>query len=189
MLFSRIALCEEIRELANKHMQEIGHYITFNAQIEDDNFNRLTSYLELIAQVSCYPAELVSYDLYERACHYHDEFRSFLQCMNQPLDADFRTTLLGQIWMQALIWRQGAASRFQSNRDVWDCIDPIRPDSLLCLDNGQYEARWWKPVPIMDIEILKRTESIFVLGDAYEPQDLPGGLALQFSIIPYPTLT
>ena len=188
MLFTRLELCEEIRELASKHVQEIGRYISIKMQIEDASINRLAACLESISQFCCYPPELVSYDLYMRACDYYDEFVQFLQSMNQSIDADFKESLLGRLWTQVTNWRQAAARRFQlTTHEVWDCINPVCPDSLLCLSDGQYEARWWKPVPMMDVEILKRTESVQVLGDAYEPQELPGGLAVRFAISPATT--
>ena len=58
--------------------------------------------------------------------------------------------------------------------NVWNFILPVIPDTLHELDEGIYEARWWKPVPIMDIEILKRTDGIILEGVPFEPEDLRG---------------
>lgn len=65
---------------------------------------------------------------------------------------------------------------------VWALIDPVEPDCLEDLGNGIIEASWWKPVPLMDIEILSRTENIIVQGNPYEPRALPNGLAVRFMI-------
>ncbi len=52
------------------------------------------------------------------------------------------------------------------------------------MGDGHYEARWWKPVPVMDLEILKYTEGVRIQGKPFEPKGLPGGIGLRFSITP-----
>ncbi len=65
---------------------------------------------------------------------------------------------------------------------VWNFILPVIPDTLSELDGGIYEARWWKPVPTMDIEILKRTDGVILEGVPFEPENLSGGIAVQFRL-------
>lgn len=72
--------------------------------------------------------------------------------------------------------------------DVWTLIDPVKPDHLDSLGNGIYEARWWKPVPIMDVELLGYTEGVIIQDRPYEPDTLPGGIAVRFLINIYPAL-
>ena len=65
---------------------------------------------------------------------------------------------------------------------VWAFIHPAIPDTLHEVGSGLYEARWWKPVPSMDIEILKRTDGVIFEGSPFEPENLCGGIAIQFRL-------
>jgi hypothetical protein len=67
---------------------------------------------------------------------------------------------------------------------VWERIAPAVPDVLTELHEGVYEARWWKPVPKMDVEILLGVEAIIIIGRPYEPSDLPMGYAVRFAFAP-----
>lgn len=64
---------------------------------------------------------------------------------------------------------------------VWDRIAPAVPDTLLELRSGLYEARWWSPVPALDVKLLLATEGIIIIGSPYEPFDLPMGCAVRFA--------
>lgn len=76
-----------------------------------------------------------------------------------------------------------AAARQQiALNEVWDMLMPVKPDRLSDLGDGLYEAKWWKPVPMMDVEILVRTDHINVRGHAYEPDTLADGLAIRFTV-------
>jgi hypothetical protein len=79
-----------------------------------------------------------------------------------------------------------AASQQIALNEVWDMLIPVKPDCLSDLGDGLYEARWWKPVPMMDVEILVRTDHIDVQGHAYEPDTLADGLAVRFTLDPAP---
>ena len=65
---------------------------------------------------------------------------------------------------------------------VWDWIAPVIPDHLECLGGDVFEAQWWSPVPIMDVEILMRTDGVTLIDAPFEPAHLPGGLAVRFSM-------
>ena len=67
--------------------------------------------------------------------------------------------------------------------NVWAFIHPAIPDTLREVDRGLYEARWWKPVPKMDIEILKHTDGVILEGSPFEPENLSGGIAIQFRLL------
>ncbi len=64
---------------------------------------------------------------------------------------------------------------------VWERIAPVIPDVLMELRAGVYEARWWTPVPKMDVEMLLATEGIIIIGHPYEPSNLPMGCAVRFA--------
>jgi hypothetical protein len=65
---------------------------------------------------------------------------------------------------------------------VWKLIMPAIPDTLEYVGNGEYLAKWWKPVPVRDVEWLQRSEAVNLHGNPFEPKHLPGGLAVCFSI-------
>lgn len=69
-----------------------------------------------------------------------------------------------------------------ASSNIWQLLMPAVPDCLVQLGDNHYEASWWKPVPLEDIEMMKRNERIRVLGEPFEPKDLAGGLALHFQI-------
>jgi hypothetical protein len=66
--------------------------------------------------------------------------------------------------------------------EVWDCIEPAVPDCVRDIGHGVFEAKWAAPVPMMDIEILRRTEGILIHGDIFEPEDMACGIAVRFSL-------
>lgn len=74
------------------------------------------------------------------------------------------------------------SEHIQSLGSVWNFIRPAVPDTLRELEDGFYEARWWKPIPVMDIEILKRTDKITIEGVPFEPENLVGGIAIRFRL-------
>lgn len=76
------------------------------------------------------------------------------------------------------------ASITPAGNHVWDLLEPAIPDCLVQLGDNHYQASWWKPVPSGDIEIVQRNERIRVLNGPYEPENLSGGLALDFQILP-----
>lgn len=76
-----------------------------------------------------------------------------------------------------------------SRNTVWDIIAPAVPDSLEELGKGQYLAKWWKPVPMEDVQLLVQNTGIKLHREPYEPRDLPQGLAVLFSIEDAETMT
>ena len=69
-----------------------------------------------------------------------------------------------------------------SRSEVWDLIAPVEPDSLEELGNGRYVAKWWKPVPMQDVNALLQAKGIKVIGRPFEPRKLPEGVAVHFSV-------
>jgi hypothetical protein len=68
-------------------------------------------------------------------------------------------------------------------KSVWKLLEPTVPDCLKMVAPGIYEARWWKPVPMMDVEIMQRSEGVNVLETINEPHDLPGGIVVRFTVV------
>jgi hypothetical protein len=183
MAVSHDILLQEIRLIIVEHIEELKQYIPAELQVEGTIPENVVLCLRRLSEIQAFPPDSASYELYAEACECRQKLRDFLQRMNQSIDGDFAQTHIGQICVQTDLWCQAAAAHFQPKlQDVWDFIAPVRPDMLMELDGGNYEARWWKPVPMMDIEILKRTEGVVIQGEPFEPTTLPGGLAFRFSL-------
>ena len=179
----RTDLHDEIQETIFKHLEELGEYIPTLKEVSPLATEHVLACAERLAEICHQSPESASPDLYGEAYSCRHTLESFLKSMNQQLDNRFAETTIGQIWARSQTWCQRAAIQSQlSMHDVWDFIAPVAPDFLNYVGNGQYEARWWKPAPTMDIEILKYTEGVVIDGEPFEPQNLTGGLALRFSI-------
>jgi hypothetical protein len=176
-------LCDEIVEIITKHVAELRQYIPTANYRADGGTGDILACLERLNQICQYSPQQTPFKLYGEACECHENLQAFLRAMNQPIDAAFRETNFGRLFLQAGAWRRTAAQQYRlTTKDVWELIAPTKPDHLEALRDGQYEARWWKPVPIMDIEILKYTEGVLICGEPFEPEGLIGGLAVRFSI-------
>ena len=107
--------------------------------------------------------------------------------MNYDKDSNLESTEIGLILAHTKRWTEAVKSRESdtSLNDVWDSIAPVKPDRLEDLGSGLYEAKWWKPVPMMDVEILKRTSGLSIHGEPCEPKQLPGGISIRFSVSPF----
>ena len=183
MTLLRSILSQEIKKIVIKHLNELSRYIPAPTHLDDSAPAHIVICLERLSEIcQCSPNE-TSYEIYVEACACHDQLEVFLDSMSHVRDRAFEETNIGQIWLRECLWLQIAAEQFQPVKsEVWNLMAPVVPDRLLNLGNGQYEARWWKPVPMMDVEILKGTAGILVHGDPFEPSNLAGGLACRFSI-------
>jgi len=179
------SLHQEINQIIANHFVELGRYIPVLDDVSDVVPENILGCVELLTEFCCHSPRSVSYEVYCEACNCMDVFQAFLQTMNQRIDADFQDTNIGQVYLQAKNWRKLADGSFRVTLDeAWDILLPAVPDHLEDLGNGQFEARWWKPVPVMDIEIIKYTPGIEIHGKTFEPKELPGGLGLRFSFTP-----
>jgi hypothetical protein len=75
-----------------------------------------------------------------------------------------------------------AGARLRTGAQVLEIIDPVNPDNLYMIGPNIFEAKWGPPVLMMDIEILRGTPGIVVLGEPFEPEHLPGWLAVHFAV-------
>lgn len=179
----RTTLQDEIRDVIYKHLEELGEYFRSPRDVGSMRCDQVVSCIERLAEICEYDPDTVSIELYGEACSCRHSVEMFLKSMNQCFDSEFRRTEIGKIWDQSQIWCHRAGIQYRmSLHDVWDVIAPVSPDYLNDLGDGLYEARWWKPVPTMDIEILKYTDGVVINGDPFEPPNLSGGLALRFSV-------
>lgn len=179
----RTDIHDEIRETIYKHLEELGEYISSIKEVSPVATERVLACAQRLAEICQLSPESATAELYGEACSCRDRLESFFKNMNQQLDNNFAETTIGQIRARSQTWCERANIQSQlSMNDVWDFIAPVTPDFLNYVGNGQYEARWWKPAPMMDIEILKYTEGVVICGEPFEPQNLAGGLAVRFSI-------
>ena len=179
----RTNLHEEIQEVILKHLEELSEYLPDLPTSANVAVERVIACAQRLSEICQHDPDAASSELSCEACSCRHSLENFLKSMNQALDCYFEESSLGQIWKNSQSWCQRAADQFRLTvEEVWDFISPATPDFLTDLGNGQYEARWWKPAPSMDIEILKYTDGVVINGQPYEPPNLSGGLAIRFSI-------
>ena len=178
----RKALIEEITDMVTAHFAVLNEYVAF-APPPVETLDCLLARLERLSDLCSINAADVSFDQYHEVREDLDELTAFFHQVSQDTDAAFTTSQVGQIWLQSHMWCDEAGKRFQLSSDaVWSLLDPVKPDHLKDLGQGVYEARWWKPVPMMDVELLRYTEGIVLQGQPYEPDNLPRGIAVRFSV-------
>ena len=178
----RKALIEEITDMVTAHFTALNEFVAF-APPQVEALDCLLAKLERLSDLCSYKADGVSFELYHEVREYLDELTIFFRQVNQDTDAAFTASQVGQIWLQGHMWCDEAGKQFQvSSDEVWALLDPVKPDHLKDLGSGTYEARWWKPVPMMDVELLRYTEGIVVQGQPFEPDNLPQGIAVRFSV-------
>jgi hypothetical protein len=179
----RTSLQDEVKDVIYRHLDELGEYIPQARITSSVQCERVIACVERLAEICAQRADSATIDLYGEACSCRHRLEAFLRSMNQCLDGNFERTSIGQVWVESQVWCQQASTRYRLNvNEIWEIIAPVAPDHLNDLGNGQYEARWWKPAPAMDIEILKLTDGVVITGEPFEPPNLAGGLALRFSI-------
>lgn len=173
-------LGQEINTIVLNHLDELKPYMSTAVQEKEMTLKKMVLGLERLSEIcQCSPYAACA-EVYFEAYDYYQNLQSFLRKMNKVVDKETR---IGQIWMQARNWFLTAAEQFQpSASEVWDLILPVTPDRLIDLGNGEYEARWWKPVPLMDVELLTTMEGLLIHGEPFEPHNLKGGLACRFSL-------
>ncbi len=179
---SRAALIRQFQFIIARHLGEVRQFVTFASPVEQQIPDDLFASVEHLRRIWESESTVSEFSSREEVRQCLATIERFLRQMNQPLDAEFRESQLGQIWLRAHEWLRKAARDILTIRDVRRLLAPSAPDVLVDLGNGLYEARWWRPVPMMDVEILKRTEQIELHGKPFEPSNLPKGLAVRFSV-------
>lgn len=186
-LTSRAELHHQLATIITGHMEALQPYIiTANTSSALDIHipDEVIYNLERLMMICEHPVELTRIDLYIEAEHRLEDVHTFLNTMNVYQDRHFERTSIGKVVARARRWCQTVRTSHFSTpiSHVWQVLEPAIPDCLQEVENGVYVAKWWKPVPMMDIEILLRTDGVMVHSTPYEPHRLPGGLAVRFSL-------
>lgn len=182
MTWVRAQVLDDVRTIIDRHMNALSGYFPCGNALALDVPMQITSSVDLLLDIVQYPPYALSDERYSQIFDSQQTLLHFLHTLNQPIDARFSETHVGRLLSRAGDWLRATHCERLSQRDVWTFIAPVKPDCLEAVGGGQYEARWWKPVPVMDIEILKRTDGVSLQAEAYEPRHLIGGLAVRFSI-------
>jgi len=176
-------LRSEIFEIVRHHLGEVSRY-TLSETGQNHELQSLVLSLERLAEICSATPQISNSSVYEEAIQCLSTVEAFLTFTHQQKDAVFYETYIGGICAQADQWCRTMLKQTVSSIDrVWQLIYPVSPDCLSEVQPSMYEAKWWRPVPLMDIEILKRTEGIIIYEEASEPFDLPKGLAIRFSVL------
>lgn len=180
------AVMHQISHIVARHLGEVSHYVPLAVPAEPQVPPSVLMCLSRLDVLCSSPAAMALSGTYAEVRQALDTVTGFLRHMNQPLDEAFWSTPIAEIVLRASEWceRLGYHRTAPPRSAIWKLLAPAQPDHLRDLGDGVYEARWWTPVPMMDIEILERTAGIQVLGDPYEPPELPCGIALRFAVVP-----
>lgn len=179
------AVMHQISHIVARHLGEVSHYIPLAIPPEPQVPSFILMCLAKLDSLCTFPPASAPAGAYGDVCRALDSVANFLRHMNQPLDESFWATPIAEIVLRASKWCEQAGCQHitLSRGALWKMLAPAQPDHLRDLGDGVYEARWWTPVPMMDLEIMQRTAGIHIIGEAYEPPDLPCGLALRFSVL------
>ncbi len=175
----------ELTQIIDRHLEELRGIVPLSASAAnppEDIVGCLQRLVEICQHTSPEQARKLAGEA--QACQARVE--RFLELMNQRFDPPFWQTEIGQILEQSRAWRRAVAlgeTPAQTAESVWDLIAPAKPDHLEVVSDGVYEAQWWKPVPQMDVYLLKHTEGVVIHEEIKNPKGLPHGLAIRFSVL------
>jgi hypothetical protein len=177
-------LRQQIIAIVRDHAATIEAYVVPSPR-QEELVAALCVSLCRLAEIAKTAPENALREQFAQAVRDLEQVQAFLQLMDHESCVDFQNSSIQKMVSEAQIWCQKfQRSRTMINRnDVWDRLTPCTPDYLEELAMGVFEAVWASPIPVMDIEILKRTEGVMLLGEQYEPKILPGGVAVRFSVV------
>jgi hypothetical protein len=179
----RTEIQSQIRDLIVEHLREVSRYLT-GASLHPQHSAQIIDDLENLANICQIAPEDASPGMFYAAHAALTRIDDFLRLINQDCDMCFCNTSAGMIWQRATMWCETVRRLYShvSLDQVWDVITPAVPDTLNDIGGGIYEAIWAAPVPPMDIEILNRTPQVEVQGTPFEPEGIPNGVAVHFSL-------
>lgn len=184
----RSELANELSQIIASHFADVELYVPGGRVYQQPVSEDLLASIERLTEITRTSPHAASRQMYQEASACLGEIADFLRIMNHAAAHSYKSTTLDNILIEANNWCSLVPATLKSSdSDVWDLIAPAIPDHIEVLGNGQYEARWWKPVPVMDVEILKYTDGIHILADPFEPETLSGGLALRFAVAGHTT--
>jgi hypothetical protein len=183
-----LTLGNELAAIMQKHVDALRTYLSLESPAALPVPMSVLVAFQHLDSISEIPPNQTSLSLFVEAQVHLHTVNTFLNDMNQPRDEAFAETHAGQILMAMSNWvaRSAAGLTHSAVHAVRKLIDPAKPDVLELLGNGLFEARWWAPVPMMDIELLRHTEGIRLEGPAFELRSMPGGLAVRFALVSLP---
>lgn len=175
----------QIRKLICSHLQEIESYLGLELVQNIETPDMVIRWLTQLSSLTDSPPDLASTEIYCNVSELLSEISVFLSVFNQDSDTGFESTEFGRLIVETTQWLEIASKRFHlSLDDVWNRIAPAIPDHLVEVDQNTFEAQWWHPVPMMDVEILRRTEGVSIVSPPVQPSSLPGGISVRFTISP-----
>ena len=181
-------LQQDIQRHLDDHLCALAQVIEININENSVALDPMLSDLEtLLVLTQTYSPHQATASIYQTVCTCLYRVQTFLQTLNIPLDTyHFQESALGHMWQYAHTWKRHAGMTYgMTEDDLWQLLAPAQPDTLHEISPSRFEARWRKPVPQMDIEIIRGTAWIIITKDAFEPSDRPGSVALQFIVEEY----
>lgn len=175
----------ELANIVRNHLNAMSEYLPISLESANPPADILAC-LERLLEICQLSSDELSYEVMEDAYTCQTKVEDFLRLMNQRADPTFDQSEISRVLKQISAIRQSAVGQKPPLpiSQVWDILTPVKPDHLEVLGNGLYEARWWSPIPWMDVYLLRHTEGVMVYDEKQNPKALPEGLCVQFALLP-----
>lgn len=175
----------ELHDLIAQHFQQLVAYDVVAGSLPFSVPDRVVQCVEFLsAACATLPSAPPPQHIYIEVSECRREIGDFLELVGCGADELFEDQEISRILTQARAWCEAAKNYNEgvATNTAWEVIAPVKPDHLTKVSADIFEARWWKPVPWMDIEILRRTEGVIIEDEKVNPDDLPGGIAVRFVV-------
>jgi hypothetical protein len=175
---------DQLHAIVRKHLDDLEGYIKVDEQNAELKLSAILDDLDELLSICSNQGNRVSKETVDLAGRYQERVERFLVTMNHTISFEFALTPIGQILERVNRWRTTVDESVLTvpDRVVWAIISPVQPDCLRALAGGLYEATWWCPVPMMDIELLGMTEDVEIISGPFEPSSLLGALSVRFTV-------
>lgn len=180
---SHLGMAEQVESIIHRHVIALDPYLQ-HAEAGSSALKRLIACLDRLTALCSGNATFAADELIHQVGSDLEQLNRFLRLTNQDVDEAFETTRLGAVWKQATVWYSQAQRRRRriSRDEAWNVISPAIPDTLEEVGVNTFEAKWAAPVPVMDLEVLRRTQSVTLCGSPFEPAGMPAGVAIRFTV-------
>jgi hypothetical protein len=174
----------EVKAILHHHLSRVAEFTTSVDPNAITLCDTLREDLAMLERICWIPSCHVSRETYSAARQLLDRIRNLFQLINPSFNSTMtENSELGNLWTRANDWCNRLDTAYDiQDEEVWDIIAPVVPDVLNRLRHNFYEAIWWKPIPCMDIEILRRTEYVVMEYCAPESMVRTGLMRVRFSI-------